>query len=570
MKQFRKFSSGREICVELFGTCAVLTALLSWSTAAHAAGSEASSAQDRASPSSSVASPTAPQVAPAPKRRFEINAIDVVGNTVLDEAVIDEAIEPYLGPDKTVEDIEAARGSLEKAYQSRGFQTVYVIIPKQTVRDGVVKLQAVETKIGQVAIKGQDWSSKKQVEDALPSLRPGAIPNLNDLNKELVALNSQSRDLQVTPAMKQGAAPGTIDVDLGVEDQLAVHGGVEINNRYSRDTHQYRLQANASYDDLWHLGHSISGLYSVAPEDRADGEVYALTYSAPIPGTSVKLSLTGLKSNSNVTTLGSTDVLGKGQSLSLSATMPLGTLGSYFHYVQLGFAYKHFTDTVSLGGQRNAAPITYYPISVTYVGSWQDALDQVSGNASLNFSFRGLGSNEAAFDYSRYRADGDFVYVRGGLNWLRTLPWDFQAYGELDGQVANRPLVSNEQFSVGGDGSVRGYLQSEGLGDNGIRGTVELRSPSLAPYLHMGSAISDLRLVGFFDAARAYLLDPLPGQQSLFSLRSTGIGVTTSAFDHLNGSLYVAWPLRASAGNGLSGSTWYGDERIQFRVWTQF
>ncbi len=500
------------------------------------------------------------------------------GNTVLGEQAIDDAVYPFEGPDKTVSDIEAARAALEKAYQSRGFQTVYVVIPQQTVKGGVVRLKAVETKIGAVAIKGQNWSAPGEVKDQLPSLTSGAVPNLNNLNNELTALNSQSTDRQVTPQMHQGKAPDTIDVDLEVKDHLAVHGGLEINNKFSRDTTHLRLQANAEYDDLWGMGHSLSGLYSVAPQNPADGEVYALTYSAPVPDSDVKLSLTGLRSNSNVATLGSTDVLGRGWSATLSATKSLGSLGDYFHYVQASLAYKRFTDTISLTsasttGSGNTtttdkAPITYYPFSLSYVSSWRDAVNQASLNVGMTFSLRGLGSDQPTFDYARYKADGDFVYFRGALSWQRTLPFDFEAYGELDGQLANRPLVSNEQFSIGGDGSVRGYLQSEGLGDDGYRTSVELRSPNLGPFI--ASWVNDLRVVGFFDTAEAWLLDPLPNQQSTFRMSSFGPGMTGEVFDHFYGSFYWGTPITSQTLFGRSGVTqsWHG--RPQFRVWTQF
>jgi len=500
---------------------------------------------------------------------------------VLDNRAIERSVYPYLGSNKTMSDIEGARGALEKAYADAGYQTVYVTIPKQTVKDGIVRLKAVEAKLGEVRIKSGNWVSDDAVREALPSLTPGTVPNLKDVNKDLTALNGRSNDLQVTPQMKQGAAPATIDVDLAVQDKLAVHGGVEINNRYSRDTHQYRVQAYLSYDNLWGLSHSISGLYNVAPENMADGEVYALTYTAPVPGSDVKLSLTGLRSDSNVDTVGSTGVLGKGWSVTFAAVAPLGTLslfneGDYFHYLQFSGAYKRFTNVVSQTSAAttgsgttttaDTAPITYYPLSVGYNGSWHDTLDQVGFGLSANFAFRHLGSNQTGYDYTRFGADGNWFYLKGNASWLRNLPWGFDLYAAGSGQFANGPLISNEQFSLGGDGSVRGYLQSEGLGDKGVQGTFEVRGPNLAAYAHQ-DWFNELRLVAFLDGGRTWLADPLKDQQSIFSMLSTGVGATTEMFDHLYGSVYGAWALHKA---GPSAITPYGQSRIQFRVWTEF
>src|SRR5690606_40821982 len=46
------------------------------------------------------------------------------------------------------------------------------------------------------------------------------------------------------------------------------------------------------------------------------------------------------------------------------------------------------------------------------------------------------------------------------------------------GQVSGRPLISNEQFSIGGWDSVRGYYESQELGDDGVSGQFNLESPS--------------------------------------------------------------------------------------------
>jgi hemolysin activation/secretion protein len=551
--------------------CSVCAALLSAVSPAFAADVAPQTAPAQSTGAS--ATPPADAAKPAaPVRHFEISEIDVEGNTVLDEAAIDAAVEPYLGPGRTMSDIDGARAALEKAYAARGYQTVYVTLPPQTVRGGVVCLKAVETKIGAVAITGADHTTPERIQSQLPSLTSGAVPNLKTLNSELVALNSQSGDRQITPSMKQGAAPDTIDVALEVQDKLAVHGGLELNNKYSRDTSPLRLQANLEYDDLWGLNHSLSGLYSVAPQNRGDGEVYALTYTAPVPGTDLKASLTGLSSNSNVNTLGGTNVLGKGYSITAGLMAPLGSLGDYFHYLQGSIAYKDFNDTVSLGGQSNPAPIKYVPLSLTYYGSLRKPEDQISINAGLTVSLRGLGSNHDAFDVARFRADADFFYFKGGISWLHNFPYGIDLYTSLDGQIANGPLISNEQYSIGGEGTVRGYLQSEGLGDDGIHSSVELRSPSLAQWMgaRAGKYVDDVRFVLFADAARAWLHSPLPQQQDFFNLRSFGFGLTGQACKYLNGSLFIADPLQSTNGPNSSGVTGAGNLRLQFRVWTQF
>jgi hemolysin activation/secretion protein len=312
------------------------------------------------------------------------------------------------------------------------------------------------------------------------------------------------------------------------------------------------------------MGHSISAYYDVAPEAQSDAAVYLLTYSAPLPGSDIRLSVTGLKSDSNVTTIGSTGVIGKGHSITLNANAPLPMLGNYSQSLQAGFAYKDFLDQITVTGQSDNAPITYYPLSLTYNGSYRGDADLISLSSALNFSFRGLGSPREAYDAKRYRALSNFLYLRSSVSWQRDLPFGSQLYLEADGQISTGPLISNEQFAAGGEGSVRGYLQAEALGDNGVHETIELRSPSLAPYVDKASVVLDeFRFIAFADMARAWLVDPLPEQQSDYRLFGAGLGIRARLkWVSLEGD----WA-RPFISNSVSAAN---ENRFYFRVYTQF
>jgi hemolysin activation/secretion protein len=498
-------------------------------------------------------------------RRVDINEYDVSGNTLLSVIEVQSAVYPFEGPGRPVDDTDKARAALQKAYENKGYQAVTVVLPTQSVVGGVVKLQVIEARTAKITVTGRKYVSEHEVLDGLPALKPGQSPDFKALNSQLVDLNTRSADLQVTPQLKPGATGDTLDVDLDVEDKSPLHGGLELNNSYSRDTHPLRLQANISYDDLWHMGHSFSALYDVAPQDRDDSEVYSFTYSAPLPFAGVRLALTGLVSNSDVTTLGSTGVLGKGDSVTLSATMPLPTVGKFNQSVQASFAYKRFVDEISQAGQTDDAPVTYFPITATYNAGYRGEKDLVSASATVNFAFRGVGSDHDAFDNKRFNAQGNFVYLHATASWQHDLPLAAQIYGEVDGQIANEPLISNEQYAVGGEGSVRGYLLSDGLGDEGAHATIELRSPPLEHWMDpQASFWTGFRVYVFGDYGRAMLLDSLPQQQSSFDLASTGVGFTALVLKRLHFDVDAGVPLEAV------GATSAYRTRFDFRLYSNF
>ena len=52
-----------------------------------------------------------------PAARVNINEYIVRGNTVLDPRLIERAVEPYLGPGRTLADVEQARDAVSALYQ---------------------------------------------------------------------------------------------------------------------------------------------------------------------------------------------------------------------------------------------------------------------------------------------------------------------------------------------------------------------------------------------------------------------------------------------------------------------
>ena len=125
--------------------------------------------------------------------------------------------------------------------------------------------------------------------------------------------------------------------------------------------------------------------------------------------------------------------------------------------------------------------MTYYPFSLNYSATWAPKGSITTADAGLTFAARELGSDTAEFDLNRFKAEGNFFYLRGDISHQHDLPAGFQVFGKLQGQVADQPLVNSEQFAGGGLGTVRGYLEAEVLGDDGVAATVELRSPNVLP-----------------------------------------------------------------------------------------
>jgi hemolysin activation/secretion protein len=486
--------------------------------------------------------PATTQAAAAQKSEphFDILEFVIDGNTVLPAVDLEEAVYPFLGEDRVAGDVDKARDALERLYRERGFQTVQVSIPKQGVENKIIHLQVVENPVGRLRVVDSKYHTPSEIKQIAPSLAEGNVPNLNQVQKDIVALNSQA-DMKVTPQLKAGKAPGTVDVDLHVEDTLPLHGSIEINNQHNQQTSALRTSATISYDNLWQMGHSVSFTYQVAPQNRADAEVYSGSYLARIPGNDWSFLAYGVKSNSAVAALSNTDVIGKGTIFGGRAIVSLPGSDTFYQSLTMGIDRKDLAQNVITSGVPTDAPVLYYPMSIAYAPTWHDDELVTQANISLNVALPGIGSDSSKVDAQRFDATRQYFYAKAVLNRTQPLLWGTQLFVRLEGQISADSLLSSEQMSAGGANSVRGYLEAERLGDKGLMSTVELRSPLLDSFSY--SLLKDWRVSAFYDSAALWLNQPLSGELDEVALASAGIGTRFSMLDVLNGAVDLAFPI---------------------------
>jgi hemolysin activation/secretion protein len=511
----------------------------------------------------------APAPAEASARVIAILDFAISGNSVLPQEAIEAAVMPFLGPDRSPDDLDLARQALERAYQDRGYQAVAVTVLPDASEDGVVRLQVTEAQVGRVRVVGAKYTTISSVKALAPSLTPGQVPNFNAVQDDIVALNAVP-DRTITPAIVAGQEPNTIDVNLVVDDKLPYSASLELNNSYSQGTAPLRLVGKAGYNNLWQLGHSFNLSYEFAPQNPSGTKVFTGSYLAPLTGTPWTIGLNGFHSDSNVPTGISGSIAGRGDGIGLRANLTLPGDDQFFESMSFGFDWKSYDestnfDTISSADSLtgDVVPLTYFPVSTSYQATWKDG-DTTATNlfAGVTFGIRGLGASISDFDRKRYNARGNFIYLRASLDRTQPLPAGFSIYGILDGMVANQPLVDNEQFTAGGYDSVRGYLEAEVVGDKALHGSVELRSPSIADLIY--ADINDLHFVTFLEGAKLWLIDALPEQQSNYRLGSFGAGVRLQAYD----DNFLFFDIAQTVNRAVT--TPAGARSLHFRVWRQF
>ena len=503
---------------------------------------------------------------------IDVMEIVVEGNSVLPVRVIEQTVTPFLGPNRKLDDLEAARVALERAYQSAGYLTVFVDLPEQRVDEGVVRLQVLEGRIARTAVTGSRYYSQGYIRDKVPSFAEGVVPNFNVAQQELALVN-RTEQRRVQPVLKPGRDPGTVEVELKVADQLPVSGTVELNNQHAPDTDPWRLQATLRYDNLFQRDHGLAATLALAPREPSQARALILNYSVPLDNGHTLVGY-AVNSSSAVQTLGGTSVLGDGTTLGLRYAI-LFEGGGGLHSLTLGVDYKDLNEKVVFGTDTFTTPLRYLPFLAAYSGTWDGKDSQTALTASVIAASQSLFSRKVAcpgsvdpvdqFSCKRFGSDGSFASLRLGARHSMNFGWGSVAL-RVAGQLATQPLASSEQFAIGGVDTVRGYLEGEATGDHGLVGSVELRSPNwarAASSMFESTApveLSELSLFAFTDVGRTQLSQPLPGQALRSPLLSTGAGLRVAG--RKAWSFGVDWAMA----HKTATATTSGDSRIHVRL----
>lgn len=492
----------------------------------------------------------------AQEAAFDVFEYRVEGSTLLPVTVVEQAVYPHLGETKTLADVEAAREELEKAYHGAGYLTVLVSIPQQKVDGGVVRLAVTEAPVDRLRVVESRYFSLGAIKAGAPELAEGNVPHFPQMQEELAALN-RSPDRRITPVMRPGKTPGTVEVDLKVQDALPLHGGIEVNNRYSQDTTPTRLTASLRYDNLWNRQHGLGLTVQTVPENPDESRVFSASYTWPLASGNF-LAFYGVKSDSDVAAVGTLNVVGKGVILGARYILPLRGSEDFFHTATLGVDHKDFDQAVRLIGSGGFnTPITYMPFTLGWDGTWLGQGRSSKLGVAFNFHLRGLVGDEQEFADKRFKGRPGYAYLRGTVSHSETGRGGWGASARASWQLAGQPLISNEQFAIGGAETVRGYLESAAMGDKGIALSLEASTPNFAKRL--SDALDDAHALTFFDGGTVKVIDPITADDH-YTLAGAGLGLRMKGWRGATVALDWAVALKDL------GNTRRGDRRVYFKL----
>ena len=497
---------------------------------------------------------------------FDVFEYLIDGNSTLKISHIEKAVYPYLGVAKTIQDVEKARSALEQAYQNQGYLTVSVSIPEQDVNNGVVRLLVTEGAVQNLRIKDAKYTTHNALKSRVVEFDEGKVPHFPTAQAQLDAVN-RNQNRQVSPILRPGKSPGKVEVDLQVQDKFPLHGSLELNDRFAPSTTRTRLNGSLRYENLWQKDHSIGLSFQVSPEDLNEINVFSGTYVIPRQNGDY-LAMYAVVSNSDIAAVGDVNVIGNGRISGIRYIHPLKGSEQYFHSVTMGADYKDFKENVILLGADTTinSPVSYMVFSLGYDGTIQSNDYQTQMNLTMTGAPRGFGNDEKEFNYRRQNANPNFAYLRSEIKHLHRLPFEWTMQTRFQGQLSNAELIAPEQFAVGGVDSVRGYLESSNLGDNGMQLAFELRTPPLKKYLKQYPFVDylkDFYLFSFYDLGVVDVYNSVKNQPAQ-KVTSAGLGFKLKT----TGGLFAYLDYAHVFDNSIQVNA--GDERLHFRLGYDF
>lgn len=404
-----------------------------------------------------------------------VQQFDVVGSTVFSAAELATITAPFTNRPITFAELIQVQEAITKRYVDRGYLTSGAIIPPQTLEQGVVLVQIVEGEIEEIRVTGTRRLNPNYVRSRLAI---GAKQPLNQrqLLAALQLLQLNPLIQSISAELASGTRFGANFLDVRVTEANTFTAQVELDNNRSPAVGSLRRGARISEANLLGQGDSLQVGYA-----NTDGSnVIDFAYAYPVNARNGTVSVDFQKSFNRIITepFEPLEIRANSYNINLSFRQPIIETPS--RLVALGVsAYRRESQTsildvplkLSAGAdEKGNTRIS----SVRFFQEWVERGSQFVLAARSEFNF-GVGAFNAELDSPP--PNGRFVQWRGQLQWVRQFAPDTLLVMRSDVQLSDRAVTAFDQFSIGGQNSVRGYRQDFLLADNGVLASAEFRYP---------------------------------------------------------------------------------------------
>ncbi|MFJ2362209.1 ShlB/FhaC/HecB family hemolysin secretion/activation protein [Pseudomonas sp. NPDC087697] len=469
--------------------------------------------------------------------RIRVDGFQVDGNLLFDSQRLLELLDDLKGRELNLAELNAAAERIGEFYQARGFVLARAYLPQQEIENGLVRIEVLEGRYGQVELLNHSRTRDHVLRHPLADLKSGAAVQGQKLERSLQLL-SDIPGVQAKGTLRPGAMSGTTDLVVETESAPLINGSLDANNYGDYSTGEYRVGGSISVNSPMRLGDQLN--LRVQSGDWRQ-RYYRLAYQLPVGPSSTQVGVASSEAYYHVTKgpedLKSMGIHGRAGIQSIFITQPLLRSRTFSLSAQLQYEAKQLRDDIN----------QFYVRGKKDIGLWTAGLsgtsqDRLFGGGQNGFSLT-YGHGRLSIDdplqrlqdqYSAGKA-GSFDKVNLNAVRLQRLTDRFQLFTQLNAQWASGNLDSAEKFTLGGPYGIRAYPASSagGNGDEGWQASVELRY-SLAPGWQLSTFVDQ--------GAVKFNKQPWTREGNTNQMAGAGAGATWFANNH-QVSLTTAWPL---------------------------
>jgi hemolysin activation/secretion protein len=490
---------------------------------------------------------------------FEAPAAEAPAPEQATEPVVRSRVRDYLNKELTTEDLEQIRQALTRLYVGQGFINSGAILPDQSVEGGVVKYQIVEGKLTDVNLEFRDPNDPQKVvkgrlrpQYVISRVRRGAKAPLNiiRLRNQLEVARQNPNISRINAELRPGTEPGEAYLDVQVAESNPLQLGAQISNRRSPSVGAEQLELLASHRNLTGNGDLLAVRYGVNTGGFEDWEFagaddFSVDYTIPITPADTTLSISYERTDSSVVEepFDELDITSDSNSIALTLRHPFYRSANREFAMFLSQGYRD-NETELLGEPFSFSPgaedgkSVVAPVRIGQEYTARSQVDAFALRSTFSIGVPLFGATQNGRDVP----DGKYFAWLGQAQYVRRLRpndpnplHDWQLVLRGSAQLTEDPLLSIEQFAVGGIDTVRGYRENQIVRDLGYAGSIELHIPLVATV----SGRRILEVVPFFDIGYGRNASSPAGEEYL---PSVGVGLVYTN-DHVTAQVYYGYEL---------------------------
>lgn len=458
----------------------------------------------------------------------------------------------------SINELHEVAGKIATYYHEHGYILAQSFVPEQEVAGGEVTIQVLEGTLADIQVEGNKAYRAKMLEWPFEALRGEPIEK-DSIESALLTLTKYP-GVTAFGVLGAGREVGTSRLTLRVQSEDPFEMEAALDNHGSQFAGEYRSQLVVTFNDPLRRADRLQlvGLYALDSSDSSTHGLYGgLDYQIPLfsPRDSLRvLHLTNTYTvGASASSLATADTEGETQvdEIGYRHDFPRTRLGS----ASIGLAVNIKSAEFS------APPAAIYDDKLTTArldAQWERIDTRFRGvnhfAMSYTHGFKDLLGSLDDYDptalggASRLGASGEFDKITLQVQRLQRLTQNTSILLRVDGQYSDDPLVSLEQFSLGGPDSVRAYSVSEVLAERGGVASLELilGAPGIAKLPAFGGYTWGqlLQFSLFADYAKGWLNPPLlAAQEESVELSGAGGALQFAVPGHLFARLEVATPL---------------------------